>query len=252
MCKALSRTDENIFSPRRPDARGSPVPQRPVTWNPRAYHWVRVGTFKKWGERNYKQDYTFPRTRGRPPVEIFSSAEELALVFSALDASPRGLTHPSATALDHPHRIASDNMGLREFLNIPKLHRRKRSKARSDIGPSEDTLGQGNLGVARPTESTPDLQTSATTSTTPGPPTVRGQESNGMQVVCLQTIHLTALFCTLQIVPPFLISPVPLPAKNQPRLSDPQLPRSNKVQAVKTNQTGSRLQLPPPNYSSLG
>ena len=106
-------------------------------------------------------------------------------------------------------------MGLRDFLNIPKIHRRKRSKARSEIGSSEDTtLSQVDLGVGRPTESAPNLQTSVATSTTSGPSTVRGEEFNGMQAVCLQMIYLTALFCTIQIVPPFLISPLPFQVKN--------------------------------------
>ena len=56
------------------------------------------------------------------------------------------------------HR-GSDNMGLRGFLRLPRIHRRKRSKARSEVeNPSE-------AGPSLPpsSESTPDLRIGAST-----------------------------------------------------------------------------------------
>ena len=100
---------------------------------------------------------------------------------------PPRLSHESHESiylpLPHHLRQISDNMGLREFLGIPKRHRRKKSKARSEIDPTE---GTDEVGLARPrltSGSTPDLQISASISTSPGPSTAGGQRSNGMRLV---------------------------------------------------------------------
>ena len=74
-------------------------------------------------------------------------------------------------------------MGLREFLGIPKRHRRKKSKARSEIDPTGGT-DEVELAPSRLTlGSTPDLQISASISTSAGPSTAGDQRSNGMQLV---------------------------------------------------------------------
>ena len=73
-------------------------------------------------------------------------------------------------------------MGLRDLLRLPKIHLRKRGKARSEI---ENPTGVG-LSVLHPTESTLDPQIGASSS----PPTPQGQESNGMWAVLAQNVHL--------------------------------------------------------------
>ena len=74
-------------------------------------------------------------------------------------------------------------MGLRDLLGIPKRHRRKHSKARSEIGPTE---GTDEVDLAPPhltSGSTPDLRLGAAIPTSPGPSTARGQVTNGMRPV---------------------------------------------------------------------
>jgi len=103
---------------------------------------------------------------------------------------PRG----QLSAIVSPSTPTQNDMGLRDFLSLRKGHRRSRSKARSEIGSIE---GQGEadpVAHQRPTESTPDLQISASTSSTSSPLTSHGQESNRMQRALSQTIYLTTLF----------------------------------------------------------
>ena len=88
--------------------------------------------------------------------------------------------HTSA-AVHHPYR-KSDDMGLRDFLRLPKFDRRKRSKARSEIG----NANEDGPPVQRPTESTPDLRIGTSTS----PPIPRSSGSNNMRAVSSQAIHL--------------------------------------------------------------
>ena len=103
---------------------------------------------------------------------------------------PPRLSHESHESiylpLPHHLRQISDNMGLRDFLGIPKRHRRKHSKARSEIGPTEGTDEVDPAPLARLTlGSTPDLQLGVAIPTSPGPSTVRGQRSNGMHSAIL-------------------------------------------------------------------
>ena len=99
----------------------------------------------------------------------------------------RGESHESHVSiylpLPHHLRRISHNMGLREFLGIPKRHRRKHSKARSEIGPTEGTDEVDPAPLRLTSGSTPDLQISASISTSPGPSTAGDQRSNGMQSV---------------------------------------------------------------------
>lgn len=79
-------------------------------------------------------------------------------------------------------------MGLRDFLPLPKSHRRTRSEARSEIG-SVENPGEVDLVVPRPTESTPDLGIGASsTPPTYSPTTPRNQEPNGTQTASPEAI----------------------------------------------------------------
>ena len=75
---------------------------------------------------------------------------------------------------------SSDDMKLPEFLPLPKIHRRARSKARSEIGPIGGP-GDADPGVPHPTESTPDLGISVSALPPSSPSTPRDQKANGMQ-----------------------------------------------------------------------
>ena len=81
-------------------------------------------------------------------------------------------------------------MKLPKFLRLPESRRRQRSKARSEVGPTE---GQSEVDPAtpRPTEPTPDLRVGASISPPPSPLTAHDQESNGMQTIFSRPIHLS-------------------------------------------------------------
>ena len=70
-------------------------------------------------------------------------------------------------------------MKLPNFLRLPKIHRRKRSRARSDIGPIEGQ-SEPDPTAPRPTESTPDLRTGTLLLSMPGssPPDDHDQVSH--------------------------------------------------------------------------
>jgi len=70
-------------------------------------------------------------------------------------------------------------MKLPSFLRPPKIRRRKRSKARSEIGPIEDQ-GETDPSVPRPVESSPDLRIGTSTLPIPSPLVPSDQGSNGM------------------------------------------------------------------------
>jgi hypothetical protein len=72
-------------------------------------------------------------------------------------------------------------MGLRDFLRIPKSHRRTRSESRGE-DVSETIEGPSNVGltVPRSTESTPDLGADPLVTETSTPSTPNIQESKGM------------------------------------------------------------------------
>ena len=86
-----------------------------------------------------------------------------------------------------------DEMKWRDFLPVPKKHRRARSGARSEVGTLK---GPSDVDLLAPrlTESTPDLRVSTSTLPTSSPLTSRNQEFNGTQTVISPTIHLTVLF----------------------------------------------------------
>jgi hypothetical protein len=86
----------------------------------------------------------------------------------------------------------SNNMKWRDFLSIPKKHRRTRSKARSELDPIEAS-SEADLAVPRPTESTPDLRIGTSTLPTPDPLISGDQKPSGMRTTAFQTIHLTIL-----------------------------------------------------------
>ena len=105
----------------------------------------------------------------------------------------------------HLHR-PSDDMKFSKLLPLPKGHPRSRSKAKSDIGSTEDQ-SEPDLVVPRPTESTPDLRVGISTSPVSSPliPRDLDQESNGMQTAFFQTIYLTTLSRVPQTAPLSLI-----------------------------------------------
>ena len=87
-------------------------------------------------------------------------------------------------------------MKLPKFLSPLKRHRRQRSKARSEISPTEVQC-EVDPAVPRPTESTPDLHIGTSTPPTPSPLTARDQESNGMRIHVKDlswVVHLTISF----------------------------------------------------------
>ena len=86
----------------------------------------------------------------------------------------------------------SDKMGLREFLSIPKLRRRKKSKARSEIGPIEGP-STVDLPELRLTGSTPDLRIGSSASAAQNPLTSPGQELKGTKPDSSRMIHLRTL-----------------------------------------------------------
>ena len=132
--------------------------------------------------------------------------------FSALTVGPEWNERQRSLFLLSPHHLhqTGDNMGLREFLRIPKIkiNRRVRSKARSEVssigGPSDE-----NQVVPRPAVSAPDLGIGGSNLPTPSPLTSTGQELKGMQTdvsirVCLTTlffhvIHRTFRFRSISI-----------------------------------------------------
>ena len=76
----------------------------------------------------------------------------------------------------HLHR-SNDDMKLPKFLSPLKIHRRGRSKTRSEIGAIEGT-GDADPAALRPAESTPDLGIGVSTS---GRLTSPEEGSDGMQ-----------------------------------------------------------------------
>ena len=76
----------------------------------------------------------------------------------------------------HLHR-SNDDMKLPKFLSPLKIHRRGRSKARSEIGAIEGS-GDADPAAPRPAESTPDLGISVSTSSRLTSPE---EDSNGMR-----------------------------------------------------------------------
>ena len=100
-------------------------------------------------------------------------------------------------------------MKLPKFLRPPKIYRRNRSKARSEISPID---GQNEVDPAaprRPSESAPDLGVGTSILPAPSPftPHVHDRESNGTGTVLFQSIYLSLSLRTTQI-------PTPAPAES--------------------------------------
>ena len=97
---------------------------------------------------------------------------------------------------NHPPHPNS-KMKLPKLLRLPKSHRRQRSKARSEISPTEGQ-SEVDLAIPRPTESTPDLRPGASTFPTPSPSAAHDQGPNGVYIstVLSRTIHLRTLFAS--------------------------------------------------------
>lgn len=161
--------------------------------------------------------------------------------------------HVSPHLLSFNHlRPTSYNMGLRDFLCVPKGLRRKRSKARSEIGPAEGPSDPCPV-ASRPAESAPDLRIGAFTSATPGPLMTREQEFNSMQTVPSRANYLTTLFAT-QAIPLFLMSFHLFSAIDTPRSLNHRilLPNRARKMSTRTNQTSHLLRRPEQSYSSVG
>ena len=78
-------------------------------------------------------------------------------------------------------------MGLRDLLRVPKIkiHRRKRSKARSDTT-AQPTQGPSTLVEPPPNASAPNLGIASSPLPTPSALTSRAQESTGVQTAYLR------------------------------------------------------------------
>ena len=85
-------------------------------------------------------------------------------------------------------------MGWRDRLRVPKIHFRKRSKARSDVV-AGSTEGPSGVDPAepRPMASNPELGVRSPPLPTPGPSTPSLQEHNGMRIVWTRMIPLMTL-----------------------------------------------------------
>ena len=110
-----------------------------------------------------------------------------------MELVPRGRSSLIATTIYANLHRPRNEMGWRDFLRVPKKHRRARSEARGEVeslkGPSDV-----DLVALRITESTPDLRIGTSTLPTPSPLAFRDQEPNGTQAIISRMIHLTALF----------------------------------------------------------
>jgi hypothetical protein len=73
-------------------------------------------------------------------------------------------------------------MGLRDLLCLPRGYRRKKSKARSEIGPAENP-NNVDLVALRPTGSAPDLRIGDSNLPAPGPSMSHDLESHSMRTV---------------------------------------------------------------------
>ena len=101
---------------------------------------------------------------------------------SALNVDPEwDESHEASYLLSHHLHPPNDEMKLPKFLRPPKIHRRQRSKARSELEiDSIEGHNEADLAAPRRTESTPDFQTGASTLPTSSPLAPHDQKSKGM------------------------------------------------------------------------
>jgi len=146
----------------------------------------------------------------------------------------------------HLYRL-SDIMKWRKFLSVPKIHRRPRSKARSETSPIEGQSGVDSV-VSPPTvESTPDLRIGASTLPTSSPLTLHDQESNGKQASRSWAISLSTLFFFVQQTPaPYPTKPHPFPKGIKTASRNLQTIPLTQERHPRTNQTGSPPHMPQP------
>ena len=96
-------------------------------------------------------------------------------------------------------------MERRKFMSLPKVHRRARSEARSEVGPAEDPMALDPAAL-HPAQSTPDLGTGPSTLQTSGLRTPDDQGSNGMQFEVARWINrLIVLFPSIQTATSILV-----------------------------------------------
>lgn len=186
--------------------------QLPLSSSPRCrLRERRVADLRKPTRRPRVVPHCKARSRSNVKPQVFTSTLSLETREASSPGSERNESHESSHLLSHRHlHRPRDNMKLPKFLRPPKIHRRNRSKARSEIGPVE---GQNEVDQAtpRPTESTPDLRAGTSILPTPGPSTSRNQESSGMETILFRLIHLSSSLYTPQI-------PIPAPTEsNLPR-----------------------------------
>ena len=84
-------------------------------------------------------------------------------------------------------------MKFKDILHLPKIHRRKRSKARNEIGPTGDP-SHIDPGALRPTEPTPSLGIGSSTLPAQVPPPSHGQEAEGAEETSSWTAQLKIVF----------------------------------------------------------
>jgi len=130
-----------------------------------------------------------------------------------MECVPRGrlsLITPTSTPVHRPR----NEMKWRNFLTIPKKHRRARSGAKSEVGSLKDPSAV-DLVAPRPTESTPDLRIGTSAFPMPSPLTSHDQQSNGMQTAISWTIHLTVILSPTQTPTRFPIKSYLLPEEEE-------------------------------------
>jgi len=126
------------------------------------------------------------------PLWIWVSAGWLIDPRFALAQNGNSATRP-AISYRPPSTNPRDGMKWRNFLPVPKKHRRARSGARSEVG-SLKGPSDVDLVAPRPAESTPDLRVGPSTGPMPSPLTSHNQETNGTWIFIFRMIHLLQHF----------------------------------------------------------
>ena len=127
----------------------------------------------------------FADGNSKPEKPLWVFAEVYALRSASSVGSERNESHEASHLLSDHHQLhrLSDEMKFSNLLPLPKIHRRERSRARSEIGPTEGQT-EADPAVPRPMESTPDLRIATSTLTPTSSPSIpRDQESKSTQTV---------------------------------------------------------------------